>query len=145
MVRTKVVFLKLDHFCTENTSSHPPRVSSMASDIPYGQQIKGFLSILSTSSSYQSPFCLNVPYIPGLGKQFCTAATCMETFDNVKRAGWRQDLDFFTAIPLQGSRTWWEEVGPWQLQHWLGSTHSCEHRSRHGDVSPTDSGSCSVQ
>lgn len=100
---------------------------------------KRILSILFTLSSYRSPFCLNVPYISGLGKQFCTAGKCTEAFHNVKRAGWKQGLGFFMTLPLQASRTWWEEVSwpvaapaPAELHAWLWAQEQARGRVAHG-------------
>lgn len=100
---------------------------------------KRILSLLSTSRSYQSPFCRNAPSTPGPGEQSCTADKHREVFDNVRRAGWRQDLLFIVALPLGGScETRWEEAGGWQLRHRLRSWHGCDPRNRHA-------GSCRVQ
>lgn len=61
---------------------------------------KRILSLLSTSCSYQCPFCWNAPCTLGPGEQSCTAGKHREVLGNARRAGWRQDLFFIVALPL---------------------------------------------
>jgi len=67
----------------------------MALGILCGQQTEvHFVNVI------QSPFCLNVPYILGLGKQFCIAGRCTETSDNVEKSRLEAGLGFLYCYSL---------------------------------------------